>query len=96
MYLAQLSALQTQTPFYIKTLECIITGNASPESKEKIDTAITEAISIANGEKNAFSIDNSHYFFISTLLSKYKEKLTKIQINNYQTEVYKDILEVLI
>lgn len=96
MYLAQLSTLQTQAPFYIKTLESIISGNASQESKEKIDSAITEAIYISLGEKDAFSIDNSHYFFITTLLSKFRNELQAIEKNNFQVKVYNDILKVLI
>ena len=57
MYLAQLSTLQTQAPFYISILENIVQGNAERESIESIDSAISEAIQVAKGDKNIFSID---------------------------------------
>lgn len=95
MYLAQLSTLQTQAPFYISILENIVKGNAGQESRENIDSAILEAISVAKGDKNIFSIDNNHYFFITTLLAKYKESLLIITGHNFQNSTYSDIIKIL-
>lgn len=93
MYLAQLSTFQSQVPFYITILENIIKGNN--EEKANIDSAIYEAIEIARGEKNIFTIDNNHYFLITTLLSKYNTGLLSIDNKNIKSEVYSEILDVL-
>lgn len=95
MYLAQLSTLQTQAPFYINILQNIINGKERPESRINIDSAIIEAVGVAKGEKNIFSIDNNHYFFVTTLLAKYKEELLLLQANNIQNHTYNDILKLL-
>lgn len=95
MYLAQLSTLQTQAPFYINVLQNIIVGKESVVTKENINTAICEAVDVAKGNKNVFSIDNNHYFFITTLLSKYKEKLLLLNNDNIQPQTYSDILNIL-
>ena len=94
MYLAQLSSLQTQAPFYINSLESIIHGNNTPESKEKIDSAISEAIDIAKGQKNIYSVDNNHYFFIATLLANYRERLIQVEKDNFGMVLYVDILKI--
>ena len=95
MYLAQLSTLQTQAPFYISILENIVQGNAERESIESIDSAISEAIKVAKGDKNIFSIDNKHYFFITTLLVSYKESLLNIVGQDIQNSTYSDIIRIL-
>ena len=96
MYLAQLSTLQTQAPFYISTLENIVKGTENVERRNNIDLAISEAIDVAKGEKNIFSIDNNHYFFVTKLLSEYKDKLLRIEKNNqFQTPIYTEILQIL-
>lgn len=95
MYLAQLSTLQTQAPFYINILENIVKDNAEQESRDSINSAISEAIQVAKGYKNIFSIDNNHYFFITTLLAKYKENLLKIEERDFQKTMYSDIIMIL-
>jgi predicted nucleic-acid-binding Zn-ribbon protein len=96
MYLAQLSTFQTQAPFYINVLENIIKGNNINESKVNIDFAISEAAEVAKGNKSIFKIDNNHYFLVTTLLSKYNEKLLKIEDRNIQAQTYSDILNILL
>jgi len=93
MYLAQLSTFQSQVPFYITILENIVKGNN--KGKSVIDLAICEAIDVAKGSKNIFTIDNNHYFLITTLLSKYNEGLLKIDSKNIKSENYSEILDVL-
>lgn len=95
MYLAQLSTLQTQAPFYINIIENIISGKGNVENKTNIDSAISEAIEVAKEQKNIFSINNNHYFFITTLLSKFKEELLQIENNNYSNQIYSKILDTL-
>ncbi|KRB54639.1 hypothetical protein [Flavobacterium sp. Root186] len=95
MYLAQLSTLQTQAPFYINIIENIISGKSNVENKNNIDSAISEAIEVAKEQKNVFSINNNHYFFITTLLSKFKEELLQIENNNYSNQIYSKILDTL-
>lgn len=95
MYLAQLSTFQTQASFYINILENIIKGNQASVNKENIDIAICEAVDVAKGHKNIFAIDNNHYFFITTLLSKYSTELKTIEGKNIQPKIYTDILSIL-
>lgn len=95
MYLAQLSAFQTQAPFYVDIIENIIKGDTSVESKSNIDSAIYDAIDVAKGDKNVFSINNDHYFLITTLLAKFKDQLLKIDKENLQSRNYSEILNVL-
>ncbi|CAD0001685.1 hypothetical protein [Flavobacterium salmonis] len=94
MYLAQTSTLQTQAPFYVNILQDIISSK-NLQNKADIDTAITEAREIAKGEKNIFAIDNNHYFLVTTLISKYKEKLLAFQDNSFENDTYNEILELL-
>lgn len=95
MYLAQLSTLQTQAPFYINIIENIISGNGSIENKKNIDSAISEAVEVAKEYKNVFAIDNNHYFFITTLLAKFKDDLLQIENQNYSNQIYLRILDIL-
>lgn len=95
MYLAQLSTFQIQAPFYINTIEKIVSGNITPENKSNIDSAIFDAVDIANGVKNVFSINNEHYFLITTLLAKFQDQLLKIDKHNLQIKNYSEILNVL-
>ena len=95
MYLAQLSSLQTQAPFYVNILENITKGSANSDSITNINSAILEAVNVAKGNKNVFSIDNNHYFFITTLLAKYKDNLLKIEERDFQKTTYSDIILIL-
>lgn len=94
MYLAKLNAFQIQAPFYITILKHIIRGDESSENKEHIDFAIFQAVSVAKGTLNIFSIDNNYYFFVTTLLSNYNDELLSIE-QNIQTKTYADILDIL-
>lgn len=94
MYLAQTSTLQTQAPFYVNILQDII-SNRNFQNKADIDIAINEAKEIAKGEKNIFAIDNDHYFLVTTLISKYKDNLLALEENNFNNDIYNDILNLL-
>lgn len=94
MYLAQTNTFQTQAPFYVNILEDLISDNGNADSGN-IDIAINEAIEIANDKKDVFSINNNNYFIVTTLLSKYKEKLLKLDKNSFNKDVYSEILEIL-
>lgn len=94
MYLAKLNSFQIQAPFYITILRHIINGNEAAENKEHIDFAIHQAVDVAKGTLNIFSIDNNYYFFVTTLLSNYNEELLTID-QNIHTKIYSDILDIL-
>ena len=94
MYLAQITHLETQAPCYVNIIRDII-NDQNVQSKSTIDVAIREAQSIALGLKDLFTIDNSHYYFITTLLLKYNEKLKNIEVENIDKKVYSEILEIL-
>lgn len=95
MYLAQsISTSQTQAPFYIKMLENII-ANHDTNDRDNIDAAIQEAKEIVDGNKDIFAISNRHYFFVTTLLSKYKKNLQELEGNEFDNNTYSGILEVL-
>lgn len=95
MFLAQSSnALQAQIPFYVNILEDIISNNDTHE-KESIDNAIFEAKDIALGAKEIFSVSNNHYFFITTLLTKYLDGLKSLTEDNFDNKIYREILEIL-
>lgn len=94
MYLAQTNTLETQAPFYANILQDII-DNKNMGNKESIDNAIKEAKKVILGEKNIYSIDNNHYFFITTLLLNYKDKLIEVNDNKINNQTYIDILNLL-
>lgn len=95
MYLAQsISTSQTQAPFYIKMLENII-DNQDFNERDNIDSAIKEAKDIANGKKEIFSISNQNYFFVSTLLTKYRDNLLGLSGDDFDKNTYSSILEIL-
>jgi len=95
MYLAQsISTSQTQAPFYIKMLENII-ENQDFNERQNIDSAIKEAKDIANGDKEIFSISNKNYFFVTTLLTKYKDNLLGLRSNHFDNRTYSSILDIL-
>lgn len=94
MYLAQISTSETQAPFYINILKNILVNN-NIEDKKEIDFAIEEAKAIADGHKDIFSINNDYYFLVSTLLTRYKDKLRLLKSNNYNQSIYSDIIEIL-
>lgn len=95
MYLAQLSTLQTQAPFYINIIENIIGGKVINDNKKNIDIAISEAIQVAKEEKNVFTIDNNHYFFVTTLLARFKVRLLEIEDHDFSNQTYTEILSIL-
>jgi hypothetical protein len=94
MYLSQTNTLDTQAPFYVNILEEIVANGTSSE-RQNIDNAIYEALEVSNGHKEIFAINNRHYFFVTTLLTKYKEQLSKINMNNLTNTVYLDILNIM-
>lgn len=94
MYLAKTNILQTQAPFYINILEDIIAG-AHNEERGNIDSAINEAIEIANNRKDIYTINNNHYFLVTTLLSAYKNKLVILHQDEFNESIYKEILSIL-
>ncbi|MCB0744015.1 MAG: hypothetical protein KDC67_08935 [Ignavibacteriae bacterium] len=95
MYLAQTTNISpTQSSFYVSLLESII-DKTSSKNKKDIDFAINEAKEVATGRREIFNISNNHYFFITTLLLDYEEKLKSLKDNNYGTETYREILEIL-
>lgn len=94
MYLAKTNTLQIHAPFYVNILEEIIADNENC-NKSNIDTAIKEAIEIAKEEKDVFSINNNHYFIVTTLLSKYKDKLLNLTESSFSKKTYSEILDIL-
>lgn len=95
MYLAQTSnTVEIQAPFYADLLENIISKNEQSE-KHSIDSAIKQAKKIASDEMDVFAIDNKYYFFITTLLEKYRDKLLLLNVDNINHKTYKEILDVL-
>lgn len=94
MYLAQTNTLQIQAPFYVNILEDIIADNENCD-KSNIDIAIKEAIEIAKEEKDIFSINNNHYFIVTTLLSRYKDKLLSLKESSFSKKTYSEILDIL-
>lgn len=95
MYLAQSTGtIQTQVPFYVKILEDLI-QNQDLDEKVVIDSAIVEAKEVARGDKEVFSIGKEHYYFVSTLLTKYKANLLNLEGKSFDKETYSSILEVL-
>ena len=93
MYLAKTNDSQIQAPFYIGTLQHLVEGKT--ENKEAIDAAIKEAKEIAMGNKTVFSISNKNYYFVTTLLTKYKNKLTTLEISNISKMTYAEIIDIL-
>lgn len=97
MYLAQSSDTNcSQAPFYITLLNEIIEHNDT-DIKHDIDLAIDEARLVAKGTKKIFSVNNNYYFII-TLLTKFKDKLVEMDSKDheeYPTETYQEILEIL-
>lgn len=96
MFLAKSSeSYLNQAPFYINIFENIISG-VQIEQKEYIDTAINDAKEIANESKSVLTIDNNHFFLITTLLTKYKERLVQLQKEkDFEIQTYNEILEIL-
>jgi hypothetical protein len=94
MYLAKTNDTQIQAPFYVGVLQRIIDGDVV-ENKSSIDSAIKEAKEIAIGNKTVFSINNNNYFLITTLLSKFKNELTTLEVNNINMSTYTQIINIL-
>ncbi|TAI47636.1 hypothetical protein [Flagellimonas allohymeniacidonis] len=88
------SYFQTQVPFYIKVLENLI-DNKDLDEKGGIDSAIFEAKEVAKGNKQVFSIGKEHYYFVTTLLTRYKDNLLDLEGNSFDEETYSGILEIL-
>jgi hypothetical protein len=93
MYLAKTNDTQIQAPFYVGVLQHLVDGQI--DNKDSIDCAIKEAKEIAVGNKPVFSISNKNYFFITTLLSKYKQKLATLEVNNISNNTYIEIIDIL-
>lgn len=96
MYLAQMiNSEEVKSEFYIDMFEDIIeTKNDS--AKKLVDSAILEAINVANGKKDILSISNTYYFLVTTLLEKFNKKLTELNpAENIPEEVYPEILVIL-
>lgn len=94
MYLSRLDNNQTFTSIYRSLLAEIIAGN-NEDVKNEIDKAIYEAISIILGDKEAYLIDNKHFYFTNFLIS-HKEILDKeIKDCNITQSTYKDIALLL-
>jgi hypothetical protein len=93
MYLAATTTSQTQIPFYISILK----GFTSDYSvgKDKFDSALLEAISVAKEEKSIFTINNDNYFLVSTLVSKNKDFLIKLDDKKIDSSVYQQIIKIL-
>ncbi len=96
MYLAQVVKNEdVKSDFYIDIFKNIIdTHNAS--AKLLVDDAILEAIEVANGDRDIYSINNNRYFLVTTLLQKFRQRLT--ELNNTQKvpdDVYLEILHLL-
>jgi len=90
MYLTKLDNNQTFTSIYRSLLTEIIAGN-NDSVKDEIDQAIYEAISVILGEKEAYLIDNKHFYFTNFLIS-HKDILDSDPSNfSITKETYKDI-----
>lgn len=96
MYLAQSSDTSyTKIPFYIDIFEKIISGHDFKE-KSDIDTAINQAKEIAEENKSIYTIDNNHFFLITTLLTKYKKELLQLNKDeDIKPRIYTEIIEIL-
>jgi len=96
MYLAQIvDNEEVKSNFYVDIFESVV-SNPNSSRKALVDNAILDAVHIANGDKDIFSIDNSYYFLVTTLLQDFKDRL--IELNSVQTipkEVYSQILTIL-
>ncbi|WP_313098258.1 hypothetical protein [Epilithonimonas sp.] len=90
MYLTKLDNNQTFTSIYRSLLIEIIAGN-NEGVKNEIDQAIYEAIDVISGKKEAYLIDNKHFYFTNFLISN-KEILNKeIADTSITNNTYKDI-----
>lgn len=96
MYLAQMVKNEgVKSDFYVNIFENIV-NNHNQSSKNLVDEAILEAIKVANGDVDIYSINNNRYFLVTTLLQKFKQRLT--ELNNTEeipNEVYPEILHLL-
>ena len=96
MYLSQIvDNEEVKSDFYIDIFESIV---SNPESTGKglVDSAILEAVGVANGKKDIFSVDNSYYFLVTTLLQDFKERLIELKsVKSIPSEVYPQILTIL-
>lgn len=96
MYLAQVvKSEEVKSDFYINIFENIV-KNQDASFKLLVDEAILEAINVAKGNTDVYSINNNRYFLVTTLLQKFKERLTELNsTQNIPNEVYPEILNLL-
>lgn len=96
MYLAQVVKNEdVKSDFYVDIFENIV-NNHSQSSKLLVDEAILEAIKVANGDVDIFSITNHRYFLVTTLLQKFKDRLAELHnTNEVPNDVYPEILDLL-
>lgn len=95
MYLAQtLNSQDLQAPLYITLLENLISDDTLP-AKKNVDRAIADAREVALEEKDIYSIDHKHYYFITTLLMNYMDGLKKLRGDDFSSKIYSEILVAL-
>lgn len=96
MFLAQeVNNEQVKSDFYVDVFEKIV-NSEDIQNKMFIDSAILEAVGVANGRIDVFSISNSYYFLVTTLLQKFKKELVELNsIDSVPHYVYKEILSIL-
>jgi hypothetical protein len=96
MYLAQVVKNEdVKSDFYIDIFENIV-NNHNLSSKLLVDDAILEAIKVANGSVDIYSISNNRYFLVTTLLQKFKQRLTELSnAQEVPNDVYSEILHLL-
>lgn len=96
MYLAQIvDNEEVSSGLYIDIFENIV-SNPNSSDKSLVDGAILEAVGVANGKKDIFSIDNSYYFLVTTLLQNFNRRLIELKsVQSVPSEVYPQILSIL-
>ncbi|WP_124979099.1 hypothetical protein [Nonlabens xiamenensis] len=96
MYLAQvIKNDDVKSDFYINIFEDIVKNHDS-SFKVLVDDAILEAINVAKGTADIYSINNNRYFLVTTLLERFKFRLTELNSSqNIPDEVYPEILNLL-
>lgn len=96
MYLSQIfDNKDVESGFYIDIFENIVSQSDS-HNKSLVDDAILDAVGVANGDKDIFSVDNSYYYLVTTLLQNFKGRLIELHsIKTVPKEVYSQILTIL-
>ncbi len=94
MYFANSLSSASETPLYLSVLKSLSEGKAVSQ-KTSIDSAIKEAIEVAQDKKKIFAISNENYFLVSTLLSNAKEFLLSLDISHINDTTYAEIIRIL-